>query len=144
MVTALEGGTVVGLLFVVGVSGRVGAPVSAEGPAGVTAGETSVGVLAPPPHADKTKAAVTKTKVATPRICPMDYIVATRCPKFEPVLQGGTDGHCTYQPKSGGERVGFEPTLPGGSPAFRDRRFRSLSHLSALIQNIPALFWFFK
>ncbi len=40
--------------------------------------------------------------------------------------------HWTIMDNSLAERVGFEPTIPRGYTGFRDRRFRPLSHLSAI------------
>lgn len=52
----------------------------------VAAGVTSGRVVETSPHADKTKTAAKITKVAAARIRPMEYILATRRPKVEPVL----------------------------------------------------------
>ena len=60
-----------------------------ECPAGVSPGDSSGGVAESSPQADKTKAPATMTNVAAARIRPMDYIVATRCAKFEPVPRLG-------------------------------------------------------
>ena len=40
------------------------------------------------------------------------------------------------------ERVGFEPTIPGGYTAFRERRLQPLGHLSTCLDYGLPVAWF--